>query len=39
MQQSEFFAVDEVPFLAFFNPLDRQPDLFFKLIVGTVVEI
>ncbi len=34
MNQSEFLAVDQLPFLAFLDPFDRQSHLLFELIIG-----
>ena len=39
VHESELLAVDQLPFLPLFDPFDRQPDLFFELIVRAVVKI
>ena len=39
MDQAKLFTVDQFPFLAFFDPFDRQPHLFFELIIRTIIKV
>ena len=39
VDQAEFLAVDDIPFLTLLDAFDRQPHLLFQLIVGIVVQI
>ena len=39
VDQPELLAVDQLPFLAFLDPLDRQPHLLFELVERAVVQV